>query len=375
MQDPFRLLVESVKDYAIFMLDPHGYVASWNPGAEHLKGYRADEIIGRHFSIFYPAEDVEREKPPRELEVAIAEGRLEDEGWRVRKDGTLFWANVVITSVYDGTGVLRGFAKVTRDLTERRRADEERIRLARTEAALELHEEFLSIASHELRTPLGALRLQLAAVELLLKRAPHPDARIAERIRLAVRQVTRMNELIEKLLDASRLTTGRLALTVDDVELVSLVQAVAQDFEDTARHAGCELRLDVPEEPIRGRFDRLRIEQVLGNLLSNACKYGTGFPVDVSLRHEKHAAVFRVVDRGPGIPPEDRLRIFDRFERGTRARQQGGLGLGLYIASHIVDAHGGRIDVESAPGGGAELVVELPLDRSLDADETAPESG
>jgi PAS domain S-box-containing protein len=375
VQDHFRLLVESVKDYAIFMLDPHGYVASWNPGAEHLKGYRAEEIIGKHFSVFYPAEDVERRKPPLELEAAIADGRIEDEGWRVRKDGTLFWANVVITAVYDRAGVLRGFAKVTRDLTERRRAEEERIRLAKAQAALELHEEFLSIASHELRTPLGALRLQLAALELLLKRAPHLDARVAERVGLSVKQVNRMNELIEKLLDVSRLTTGRLALTMDDVDVVSLVQDVARDFEDTARHSGCELRIDVPAVPMRGRWDRLRIEQVLGNLLSNAVKYGTGFPVDVTLRREKQLAVVRVVDRGPGIPPEDRRRIFDRFERGTRARQQGGLGLGLYIADHIVVAHGGRIDVESARAGGAELVVELPLERSLDAEERPTESG
>jgi signal transduction histidine kinase len=157
--------------------------------------------------------------------------------------------------------------------------------------------------------------------------------------------------------------------------LVSLVKDVARDFEDTARHSGCELRVDVPAAPIRGRWDRLRIEQVLGNLLSNACKYGTGFPVDLTLRRENHVAVVHVIDRGPGIPPEDRRRIFDRFERGTRARQQGGLGLGLYIADHIVDAHGGRIDVESPPDGGSELVVELPLERSLDADETGPEAG
>ena len=158
--DLFRLLVESVVDYAIFLLDPTGVVRTWNAGARRLKGYEADEIIGRHFSTFYPEEDVRRGKPAWELESAAREGRFEDEGWRIRKDGSSFWANVVITALRRD-GELVGFAKVTRDLTARREAEEERVRLAEAREAVRLRDEFLSIASHELRTPLTALDLQV----------------------------------------------------------------------------------------------------------------------------------------------------------------------------------------------------------------------
>src|SRR5262249_25010883 len=147
--------------YAIFMLDPSGRVASWNTGAERIKQYTANEIIGRHFSLFYPEEDVRAVKPKRLLEIASREGRYEEEGWRLRKDGTRFWASVILTATRDHSGRLRGFAKVTRDLTERKRADDERARLIRTEEAVRLRDEFLSIASHELRTPLTALKLHL----------------------------------------------------------------------------------------------------------------------------------------------------------------------------------------------------------------------
>ena len=159
-EERFRLLVESVKDYAIFMLDPSGHVTTWNAGAERIKGYTAEEIIGKHFSIFYPPEDVAAGKCERELEVATREGRFEDEGWRVRKDGSRFWANVVITALRNPQGALIGFAKVTRDLTERRQAEENLRALAAEKAALaeksriqEFQERFLAILGHDLLNP------------------------------------------------------------------------------------------------------------------------------------------------------------------------------------------------------------------------------
>jgi len=157
----YQLMVESVRDYAIFMLDPNGHIASWNRGAQRIKGYNADEIIGRHFSVFYSAEDVAAGKPERELELVQRDGTLEDEGFRIRKDGSRFWASVVLTAVRDDDGTLVGFAKVTRDLTERRAAQQQAIgdarRVAEAETANVAKSDFLTAMSHELRTPLNAI--------------------------------------------------------------------------------------------------------------------------------------------------------------------------------------------------------------------------
>jgi len=359
-QDHLLLLVENVKDYAIFMLDSGGHVMTWNRGAERLKGYRANEIIGQHFSIFYRPE--EAEKPARELKGAIADGRFEDEGWRVRKDGSLFWANVVITAVYDETGRLHGFGKVTRDLTERRRSEEERIKLAEARAEIRLRDEFLSIASHELKTPLGALRLSLAGFELLMQRRPDDLAGMAQRLNLAITQVRRLDVLIERLLDVSRIAAGRLSLSFEEVDVAGLIRDVCQTFDDSARDAESELRFrDVGQESIVAFWDRVRIEQVLGNLIANSFKYAAGKAIDIDLMADAEAVTLSVADRGPGVEVADRERIFERFGTTMIAPHAVGLGLGLYIARQIVNAHGGTIHVDDGPEGGATFVVRLPL--------------
>ena len=174
-EEKLRLMIASVHDYALYMLDPAGQVASWNPGAEKITGYRADEIVGQHFSRFFTAEDRENGKPARELEIAT-NGRFEEESWRVRKDGARYWANVVITPVRDASSHLVGFVKVTRDLTENRKMEEERLRLAQAREAIRLRDEFLSIASHELKTPLTALQLQLGNIRADAARTGRPGA-------------------------------------------------------------------------------------------------------------------------------------------------------------------------------------------------------
>jgi PAS domain S-box-containing protein len=357
-EERFRLMVESVRDYAIFMLDPEGRIATWNAGAQRIKGYLAHEIIGQHFSRFYPREDIDSSKPAYELRVAAREGRFEDEGWRLRKDGTRFWANVIITALREpGTGRLVGFAKVTRDLTERRRNEEERVRLAQAEEAVRLRDEFLSIASHELKTPLTAMQLQLQS---LRTKVEEHDAVLASKVARATRSGNRLADLVEALLDVSRITTGRFELRRERFDLASSVREVIDRMRESASMAGCELSVDAPES-LRGMWDKLRVEQVLVNLLSNAFKYGAGSAVDVALARHGGDAVLSVRDFGPGIAEADRERIFGRFERAAPLRHFGGMGLGLYVAREIVEAHGGAVAVANAPERGAIFTVRLPM--------------
>jgi PAS domain S-box-containing protein len=347
-----------VKDYAIFMLDPTGRVFTWNAGAEHIKGYRPEEIIGRHFSIFYPEDEVRAGKCTMELEVASRDGRFEDEGWRLRKDGSRFWASVVITALHNQHGALAGFAKVTRDLTQRRRLEEERLLLAHAKEAIRLRDEFVSIASHELKTPVTTLQLQLQSLRLS---AGMQEERTAGKIDRAIRSGHRLTELIETLLDVTRITSGRLELHRHELDLAQSVMEVVDRFRESASKAACELVFN-GESGIVGSWDRIRIEQVVTNLLANAIKYGAGSPVEVTLIREGHQALLQVRDRGSGIAADDLQRIFGRFERASSLRHYGGLGLGLFVTGQIVEAHGGTIEAHNAPEGGAHLRVRLPIE-------------
>jgi PAS domain S-box-containing protein len=357
-EQKLRLMIASVRDYALYMLDPSGRVISWNPGAEQIKGYREDEILGQSFSRFFTPEDVARNKPQRELEIATREGRFEEEGWRVRKDGSRFWANVIITPIRDGSDGLAGFVKITRDLTEKRKADEERLRLAQAREAVRLRDEFLSIASHELRTPLTALLLLLRNIR---GQTPPLDTRLAKNVDRAQGISARLGQLVDALLDVSRIATGELKLNIEAFDLSEGAREVVERMRESAAAAKCELSLAAPV-PVEGRWDRLRIEQVLTNLISNSIKYAAGHPVRVSVSRDGASAVLQVRDHGPGIPEADLPRIFQRFERAASARHYGGMGLGLYVASQIAQAHGGTIVATNPDGGGACLTVTLPLD-------------
>ena len=371
-EERMRLLVESVKDYAIFMLDPDGRVATWNAGAQHIKGYSSEEAIGKHFSIFYTPEDVAARRPDRELEVARAEGRYEEEGFRVRKDGRLLWVNVVLTAVYDSTGTLRGFAKVTRDLTERRRVEQEtraaelqvlneRAHAAEAQKAVEARDEFIAVAAHELRTPLTALQLKLQGIQGVIARSGGAPG-LGERAQSAGRQLERMTSLIERLLDVTRISSGKLVIAPVQANLAALIAEVAEEFREPAMHAGCSLRLDAPEE-LSGSWDKAGIQQVVANLLSNAIKYGGGAPVEIRLEAAGPIARLVVTDRGIGVPADAVERIFGRFERAVSVQHYGGLGLGLYVTRNIVEAHGGTIRVDSRVSQGASFIVELPVRR------------
>jgi len=349
-EERFRVMVEAVRDYAIFMLDVDGHIASWNVGAERLKGYRSDEIIGQHFSIFYSDEDRQRQHPQEELRRAKAEGRYEEEGWRYRKDGSRFWANVVITALFDDEGHHIGFTKVTRDFTETRR-------LREAQLAVQVRDEFLAIAGHELRTPLTALLLQINS---LVRNVPTDGARLKQRLEKAALAGERLAALIGQMLDVSRITAGRLRLDHERVEIDELVREVAERFSELARESGCALVLRL--EPVVGTWDRVRVDQVISNLIGNAVKYGRGQPVEVELRRDGSDVVLRVIDHGIGISADDQQKIFERFERAAGTREYGGFGLGLWISRQIVEASHGTIDVASEPGRGATFTVRLPLE-------------
>ncbi|MEO7091975.1 MAG: PAS domain-containing sensor histidine kinase, partial [Polyangiales bacterium] len=362
-EERFRLLLESVTDYAIFMLDPDGTVATWNNGAQRLKQYTPEEIIGTSFEQFYPPEDARSGKPQRLLQIARERGVATDEGWRQRKDGSRFWGHVVITAVHDEHGKLRGFTKVTRDLTEQRAAEQERERLLQAQEALRLRDEFLSIASHELKTPLTGLQLRLQTMMRRLKKVVPADAVAVEQLEKAVAQGRRLASLIENLLDVSRIATGRMKIQVEGCELGEIVREAVDNLAESARLAECVLHLDVASG-IVGVWDRLRLGQVVTNLLSNALKYGAGKPIDVRLESTDEGARLSVSDRGIGVAAEDRERIFGRFERAVPAQNFGGLGLGLYVSQQIVEGHGGRLSLTSDPGVLTRFTVDLPLDAS-----------
>jgi PAS domain S-box-containing protein len=334
------------------MLSPDGRIISWNAGAQRLKQYIAAEILGRHFSVFYPPEQASAGKCESELETASRDGRFEEEGWRLRKDGSRFWAHVTLTRVRGPDGSITGFAKVTRDLTARKRADEERIRLAQAQEAVRLRDEFLVIAAHELRTPLTALGLQL---QRLQRSGASPPP-----VEVALRSARRLGALIETLFDVSRIAMGQLKLERQDCDLADLAREVVGRWSEDAARGGCELQVEAPV-PVRGRWDPLRVDQVIENLIGNAIKYAAGKPVRISVGCHGNLAELSVADQGPGVAPGDQHRIFNRFERAVDARHYGGLGLGLFIAREIVEAHGGSIAVESGPGRGAIFRVALPV--------------
>lgn len=374
-EERFRLLIDGVTDYAIFMLDAAGRVATWNRGAERLKGYTVDEVLGRHLSLFFPAEDIAAGKPERELLLAAEHGRFEDEGWRIRKDGSRFWANVVLTALRDATGELTGFAKVTRDLTARREAEATERRLVREQTlretaersardALEanrIRDEFLATVSHELRTPLTAL-LGWATV----LREQQLDSDLATRAREAiVRNAKAQSRIVDDILDVSRIITGKLQIEPRQADLVRIVEQALEVVRPSADAKSIAIRFQSAASNGQLIGDPDRILQVVWNLLSNAIKFTeSGGSIDIRIERTPSHLSLTVADTGAGIPPEFLAHVFDRFSQAdsSSTRRVGGLGLGLAIVRHIVELHGGTVNATSeGPGKGATFNVSLPL--------------
>ncbi len=349
-EERYRDLVDSVKDYGIFMLDKNGFVQSWNSGASRIKGYRADEIIGQHFSRFYTQVDIDRDHPSAELESAIETGRYEEEGWRVRKDGTRFWANVIITPVINAGGELIGFSKVTRNLTERKIAEEELKR------AYDELEAFSYSVSHDLRAPLRSMAGFSEILEELLDEKLDPRSRdYLSRIRSSARK---MSQLIDDLLNLSRLS--RASLNVDKVNLSEVATKVTEEIRRSdPERANIQVEIQ-PNLWVEGDPNLLRI--VMENLLNNAWKYTskTEKPVISFGRTQKSGEdVFFVRDNGAGFDMRFAEKLFGAFQRLHSVDEFPGNGIGLATVRRIIHRHGGEITANGKPNEGATFSFTL----------------
>jgi PAS domain S-box-containing protein len=371
----FHQLVDAITDYAIFMLDATGHVATWNAGARKTKGYEPHEIVGQHFSVFYTPEDRAAGKPDKVLETVRREGRFEEESWRTRKDGTRFWANVVITALRDQKGEVTGFAKVTRDLSAKRFAEENQRELIREQLARAASEvarremervnrakdEFLATMSHELRTPLNAI----AGWAAILRKTPRDESKLERGLEAIERNAKTQTRLVGDLLDVSRIISGKLQLALMKTEVLPLISTAADVVRPAAEGKGVRLVVDVDPEIGSTMADADRLQQIVWNLLSNAVRFTPrGGRVSVACDRVASGIKISVRDTGVGIAAENLPYIFERFKQvdSSTTRAHGGLGLGLAIVRHLVEAHGGSVEAHSEGlGHGATFTVVLPI--------------
>ncbi len=400
-EERFRLLVQSVKDYAIFMLDSTGHIVTWNEGAQRIKGYTASDIIGRHFSVFYPQADISAGKPERELVIATDTGEYKEEGWRIRKDGSLFWASVVITAIRDSQNRLTGFAKVTRDLTERQAAIErmladassieneaaaravaerrshdlrelaDRLRASATEleersreaeAANRVKTEFLAAMSHELRTPLNAIAGYAQLLQLGVGGPVTPQQLThLERIQ---RSQEHLLGLINSILNFSRIEAGQIVYDSHPISIKEIVQAVAPMVAPQAEAKQVRLTTGRCASDVLAQGDRSKVEQILLNLLSNSVKFtppeGT---IVIEWGGERDHTWLRVRDSGIGIPADQLEAVFTPFVQVGRklSSPQEGTGLGLSISRQLARGMGGDLVAASGPEAGTTVTLTLPI--------------
>lgn len=366
-EETFRLLFDSIQDYAIFIMSRDGIVRTWNRGAEMMKGYRADEIIGHSFSRFYLPSDVEADKPSILLSQAAQDGRVTDEGWRVRKDGSHFWASIVITALYNQTGEIQGYAKITKDMTSRKQMEDNLhdtlFLLAQANKKLEdldhLKTLSISVATHELRSPLTAIKAYLDNLsEGVAGELSEQVCYYLSRIRHNTDRVIR---LVNMFLDISRIEAGHMELELDTLFLAEVIGDVLRDFECMARNKEISIHAStIINTPVKA--DRHRVEQVLHNLLHNALKFtpeGGEIVVQAQRTHHQHVTI-TVTDTGCGIPPGHEEKVFLKFYRAPSTVQEG-VGLGLAVSKSLVELHGGNIWVETEPGRGSKFSFTLPI--------------
>ena len=352
-EERFRLLLEGVRDYAIMMLDGEGRVTSWNAGAERILGYAAEEILGQSFQRFFLPEEVASGQPAEELRKAVLNTRFEQHGWRVRKGGARFWAEVVVTPLHDSGGQLRGFAKVTRDLSERKRIE------TLEEQGRHLTE-FLAMLAHELRNPLAPIRNALAIIGMS-KDLPKQVSWSRDVIE---RQTTQLARLVDDLLDVSRITMGKIRLRPAPVTLEEVVTGAVETSRpiiDAGRH---HLNVIMPDRPVRVHGDLARLTQVVANLLNNAAKYqADGGRIDLEVTPAGQEVTISIRDQGIGLAPETMPQLFQLFSQVERPdTSHGGLGIGLSLVRNLVEMHGGTVTAESeGVGKGSRFIIRLPI--------------
>lgn len=366
----YRFLIEQLMDYGIFMLNEKGQISSWNEGAKRIKGYTPDEIIGKYFSIFYPEEDIIDGKPARELEIARTVGKYEEEGWRLRKDGSRFWANVLITAVYNSEGALMGYSKVTKDLTERKHTEQalkdsydnyrllaDELQETNTELKKinEELEQFTSIVSHDLQEPLRTIKSFLQLIDIKLTEADHES--LHSYITKSIHAANRMKELIQNLLQYTQVTKSDIIN--DHVSVSDIINEALKNLQNTIEVTHAHITVDTNIPAVRG--DRLQLVQLLQNLLSNALKFVGSRNPEIMIRCFEHNGnpTFAVSDNGIGIVQSDVSKIFEIFRRLNTKKDYPGTGIGLAICKKIIDRHHGKIWVESEKDKGTTFYFSL----------------
>ena len=353
-EERLRLLIEGVVDYAIYMLDPQGIVTSWNAGAQRLKGYAREEIIGRHFSRFYTPEDVDAGKPWEVLTTTTRYGHFSEEAWRIRKNGERFWAKVVVTALHDSQGRLRGFAKVTQDLSDRRQIED-------LEQAAKNIDEFIATLAHELRNPLAAIRY---GVHVIAK-APEGKPTSGIVLQTIERQSAQLSRIVDDMLDISRVRRGTLSIERKPVDLADAVNRAVETAAPLIEAGNHTLAVDVQAGLTNVEGDLQRLTQLVANLLNNAAIYTQpGGSIQVKASAEKGYGVVSVRDNGPGIEADMQDHIFAMFTQGTQRRDRfgAGLGVGLALARKIATLHGGSLEARSeGKNKGSEFIFRLPL--------------
>jgi PAS domain S-box-containing protein len=351
----FRLMVEAVTDYAIFMLDPNGQIVSWNRGARRIKGYAAEEILGRHFSCFYTAADQQRGVPLRALKVAAATGHFRDSGWRVRKDGSMFLADVVVTAVKDESGSLIGFSKVTRDVTESRTAQS---RLDAT--ALEAMRSTLRLvaeANHELRGPIQVIFTWAMVLEKQLDALGMEDRRALGGIK---RAGSRLTSIIDQMLDLSRIDAGAFEAKRVPINPTALIEGFIDDYKVLAEQKGLTLDWSNEAPGSTLEFDEYCFTHMLSNLLNNAIKFTDRGGIRVRLfRGAEGGLALEVSDTGIGMQEKFVSRLFDPFSREQRKGGTEGAGLGLAVTKRYLELNGASISVQTRENEGSTFLVRL----------------